>query len=260
LINTGDGAALAFRAGVPLKDMEFVQFHPTTLYGTNILITEAACGEGGTLLNSRNDRFMKNYAPQTMELAPRDIVARAIQQEVDAGRGFKDEYVHLDLTHLGADKIKERLPGIRQIALDFAGLDPINAPIPVQPGQHYSMGGVACDKDGSTVLPGLYAAGECSCVSVHGANRLGGNSLLETIVFGKLAGAAVARAVAQCPMSPPWPLGAAKPGRRLEPLESARAADLTRIDHLLAAGRNSAEPLDSGSGNPEPGPRTLHRI
>ena len=192
LINTGDGAALAYKAGLPLMDMEFVQFHPTTLYGTNILITEGARGEGGLLYNNKHERFMKNYAPKAMELAPRDIVARAIQSEVDTGNGFEDQYVHLDLTHLGAERINERLPGIRQISMDFAGIDPIKEPIPVLPGQHYSMGGIPCSSDGRTDLPGLYAAGECSCVSVHGANRLGGNSLLETVVFGKLAGKAMA--------------------------------------------------------------------
>jgi succinate dehydrogenase / fumarate reductase flavoprotein subunit len=195
LINTGDGAALAFRAGVPLEDMEFVQFHPTTLYDSNILITEGARGEGGLLFNNQRERFMKDYAAKAMELAPRDIVARAIQTEVDAGRGFENEYVLLDLTHLGRERIAERLPGIRQIAIDFAGIDPAEAPIPVQPGQHYSMGGVASGADGATAMPGLYAAGECACVSVHGANRLGGNSLLETVVFGKLAGKAIVDAV-----------------------------------------------------------------
>jgi succinate dehydrogenase / fumarate reductase flavoprotein subunit len=188
LINTGDGASLALRAGVPLKDMEFVQFHPTTLYDTNILITEGARGEGGYLLNSRNERFMEKYAPKSMELAPRDIVARATQQEINEGRGFKGGYVLLDLMHLKEERIEERLPGIRLISLDFAGVDPVEAPIPVQPGQHYSMGGVAAGNDLRTELAGLYTAGECSCLSVHGANRLGGNSLLETVVFGKLAG------------------------------------------------------------------------
>ena len=186
LINTGDGQALALRAGVPLKDMEFVQFHPTTLYGTNILITEGARGEGGILLNKNGERFMERYAPNSLDLAPRDVVARAIEQEIAEGRGFKGGYVHLDLRHLGADLIKERLPGIRQICMDFAGVDPITDPIPIQPGQHYSMGGIDTNMNGSTPLPGLYAAGECSCVSVHGANRLGGNSLLETVVFGRL--------------------------------------------------------------------------
>ncbi len=206
LINTADGAALAFRVGVGIEDMEFVQFHPTTLYGSNILITEGARGEGGYLYNNRQERFMKTYAAKAMELAPRDIVARAIQTEVDGGRGFKDEYVHLDLTHLGAERIKERLPGIRQIAMDFADVDPVEAPIPVQPGQHYSMGGVASGVDGRTPLPGLFAAGECACASVHGSNRLGGNSLLETVVFGKLSGAAIAKAVAEASEPPPGPV------------------------------------------------------
>jgi succinate dehydrogenase / fumarate reductase flavoprotein subunit len=186
LINTGDGQALALRAGASLKDMEFVQFHPTTLYGTNILISEAARGEGGILLNRNDERFMKRYAPNSMDLAPRDVIARAIIQEIVEGRGYNGGYVHLDLRHLGADRIMERLPGIRQIAMDFAGVDPIKDPIPVQPGQHYSMGGIDVDINGLTSLTGLYAAGECSCISVHGANRLGGNSLLETVVFGRL--------------------------------------------------------------------------
>ncbi len=186
LINTGDGASLALRAGAPLKDMEFIQFHPTTLYGTNILITEGARGEGGRLLNNKGERFMEHYAPQSVDLAPRDVVARSIETEIAEGRGFPGGYVHLDLTHLGAERINDRLPGIRLIAMDFAGVDPIEEPIPVQPGQHYSMGGIDVDLRGKTQLPGLYAAGECTCVSVHGANRLGGNSLLETIVFGKI--------------------------------------------------------------------------
>jgi succinate dehydrogenase / fumarate reductase flavoprotein subunit len=166
--------------------MEFVQFHPTTLYGTNILMSEGARGEGGILLNNEGKRFMKNHAPKSMDLAPRDVVARSIEKELRNGRGFKGGYVHLDLTHLGADRIKERLPGIRQISMDFAGVDPIMEPVPVQPGQHYSMGGIDVDIHGATVLPGLYAAGECACISVHGANRLGGNSLLETVVYGRL--------------------------------------------------------------------------
>ncbi len=186
LINTGDGHAIALNAGVRLKDMEFVQFHPTTLYGTNILMSEGARGEGGILLNRNGERFMKRYAPKSVDLAPRDVVARSIEQEIMEGRGYDGGYILLDLTHLGADRIMERLPGIRQIAMDFAGVDPIVDPIPVQPGQHYSMGGIDVDIYGSTNLPGLYAAGECACISVHGANRLGGNSLLETVVYGRL--------------------------------------------------------------------------
>ncbi|TXT55909.1 MAG: succinate dehydrogenase, flavoprotein subunit [Candidatus Thorarchaeota archaeon] len=186
LINTGDGCALALRIGASLKDMEFVQFHPTTLYGSNILITEGARGEGGHLLNSEDERFMERYAPEQMELAPRDIVARSIRKEIEKGRGIEDEYVHLDIRHLGEEKIKSRLPGIREICRNFAGIDPIDEPIPVQPGQHYSMGGIHCDGTGATSISGLFSVGETSCMSVHGANRLGGNSLLETLVFGPI--------------------------------------------------------------------------
>ncbi len=188
LINTADGKSLAYRCGAALKDMEFVQFHPTTLYGSNILISEGARGEGGHLLNARGEQFMSKYAPQARDLAPRDIVARSIIREIEAGLGFKNEYVHLDLRHLGAEKINDRLPGIKQIAEDFANLDPAVDPIPVQPGQHYSMGGIEVDIGGATNISGLFAAGECACVSAHGANRLGGNSLLEAIVYGKMVG------------------------------------------------------------------------
>ncbi|MFW9961453.1 MAG: FAD-dependent oxidoreductase [Candidatus Thorarchaeota archaeon] len=188
VINTGDGCALAFRIGAPLKDMEFIQFHPTTLFGSSILMSEGARGEGGYLVNAKGDRFMSNYAPEKMELAPRDIVARAIKTEINEGRGIDDQYVHLDLRHLGKDRILERLPGIREISIYFAGVDPIDEPIPIRPGQHYSMGGVHCDKHGMTPIEGLYAVGEAACMSVHGANRLGGNSLLETLVFGRIIG------------------------------------------------------------------------
>jgi succinate dehydrogenase / fumarate reductase flavoprotein subunit len=197
VINTGQGCYLAFEAGAPLEDMEFVQFHPTSLYGTNILITEGARGEGGYLFNAGGERFMERYAPHLMELGPRDIVARSIQTEIDQGRGLEGKYVHLDLRHLGREKIIDRLPGIRQIAIDFAGVDPIWKPIPVQPAQHYSMGGIATNIDGKTRLPGLFAAGECGCVSVHGANRLGGNSLLDTVVIGARAGNRAACEVAE---------------------------------------------------------------
>jgi succinate dehydrogenase / fumarate reductase flavoprotein subunit len=188
IINTGYGCAVAYRAGVALEDMEFVQFHPTTLFGTNILITEGARGEGGFLVNKHGERFMERYSPQLLDLAPRDIVARAIQTEINEGRCFEGGYVHLDLRHLGEKIIRERLPGIRQISMDFANIDPIREPIPVQPGQHYSMGGIASNKNCETSISGFYVCGECSCISVHGANRLGGNSLLETVVFGKIAG------------------------------------------------------------------------
>ncbi|MFZ3060872.1 MAG: FAD-dependent oxidoreductase [Candidatus Methanoperedens sp.] len=188
IINTGFGCAVAYRSGVALSDMEFVQFHPTTLYGTNILITEGARGEGGFLKNKHGERFMARYSPHLLDLAPRDIVARAIQTEINEGRGFEGGYVHLELMHIGERNIKERLPGIRQIAMDFANIDPVKEPIPIQPAQHYSMGGIASNKDCETAIAGFYVCGECSCLSVHGANRLGGNSLLETIVFGKIAG------------------------------------------------------------------------
>ncbi len=187
VINTGDGMALAYRAGVPLEDMEFVQFHPTTLKDTGILITEGARGEGGYLLNTLGERFMRQYAPEQMELAPRSTVSLAIGQEILEGRGV-DGCILLDLRHLGRARILERLPQIRELAREFAGVDPIESPIPVRPGAHYQMGGIKTTAWGETEMPGLYAAGECACVSVHGANRLGGNSLLETIVFGRRAG------------------------------------------------------------------------
>lgn len=190
LINTGSGIGIAYRAGIPLKDMEFVQFHPTGLVGTNILMTEACRGEGGYLINRLGERFMQRYAPKAMELAPRDIVSRSIQTEIEEGRGFDSplgKYVLLDLRHLGEKKINERLPGIRRICLDFLGIDPVYEPIPIMPCQHYSMGGIDTNEKCETVVKGFFAAGECACVSVHGANRLGGNSLLETVVFGKIA-------------------------------------------------------------------------
>ena len=186
--NTGDGMAIAYRAGAVLSDMEFVQFHPTTLYGTNILISEAARGEGGYLRNTAGERFMAGYAPEKMELAPRDVVARAIFKEIKEGRGFDGHYVHLDLTHLGEGLIAERLPQVRDLAIRYGGVDPVSVPMPIEPAQHYSMGGVRTDSWGVTTLPGLLAAGEVANVSVHGANRLGGNSLLETVVFGRRAG------------------------------------------------------------------------
>jgi succinate dehydrogenase / fumarate reductase flavoprotein subunit len=187
IINTGDGVSLAYRAGLPLMDMEFVQFHPTTLKGSGILITEGARGEGGYLINAHGDRFMERYAPKAMELASRDVVSRAEAVEIEEGRGV-DDCVLLDLRHLGKAKIFERLPQIRELSIHFAEVDPVESPIPVQPGAHYCMGGIQTSVWGETELPGFFAAGECTCVSVHGANRLGGNSLLDTIVFGRRAG------------------------------------------------------------------------
>ena len=182
------------KAGVKIKDMEFVKFHPTGLIGTYILITEAARGEGGWLTNKQGERFMQRYAPKVAELAPRDIVARSMQTEIEEGRGLEHplgKYINLDLRHLGEKVIQKKLPGVRGLCKDFVGIDPVFEPIPVTPCEHYSMGGIDTNERGETLLPGFYAAGECGCVSIHGANRLGGNSLLDTLVFGKAAARAM---------------------------------------------------------------------
>lgn len=190
---TGDGVGLAFSAGVPLLDMEFIQFHPTALPGSSITIGEIARAEGGHLVNKRGERFMKEYAPQLLELAPRDVVARAVESEIDAGRGFEGGTVYLDLRHLKRETILERLPGARETALKFSGIDIVQQPLPVQSAQHCCMGGIAVNAEGASELEGLYACGEAACNGVHGANRLGGNALLESLVFGKKTGAAAAR-------------------------------------------------------------------
>ncbi len=200
LINTGDGLGMALRAGIPLQDMEFFQFHPTGIAGVGNLMSEAARGEGGYLLNAAGERFMERYAPNARDLASRDVVSRAIITEIREGRGCGErrDHVLLKLDHLGADVIKQRLPGIRELAMRFAHIDPIERPVPVFPTAHYMMGGIPTDRHGRVVapamfgpeeaVPGLYAVGECACVSVHGANRLGGNSLLDILVFGRAAG------------------------------------------------------------------------
>ena len=187
LIVTGDGMGLAYNAGARLMDMEMVQYHPTTLAGSGVLISEAARGEGAYLRDRNGDRFMEKYAPNMMELASRDVVSRAEQTEIDAGNGV-DGCVYLDCTHLGEALILEKLSQIREIGIDLAGADMIKEPIPIRPGMHYIMGGIKTDVDGLTNMPGIYAAGECANVSVHGGNRLGANSLLDTIVFGERAG------------------------------------------------------------------------
>ncbi len=196
LSQTGDGGAIALRAGLALKDMEFVQFHPTGLVPSGILITEGARGEGGYLRNNKGERFMKRYAPDRMEIAPRDVVSRAEMTEILEGRGFKGpgglDYVHLDLTHLGADHINSKLPLVREVSIKFAGVDPINEPIPVRPVAHYPMGGVKISIYGETDIKGLWAAGEVGCLSVHGANRLGSNSTIECLVWGRITGEAAA--------------------------------------------------------------------
>ncbi len=238
-INTGDGLGMAARAGIPLEDMEFWQFHPTGVAGAGVLITEGVRGEGGFLLNKNGERFMERYAPTVKDLASRDVVARAMATEIKEGRGAgKDgEYILLKLDHLGADVIDKRLPGIREIAKKFANVDPATDPIPVVPTCHYQMGGVPTNVQGQAVMPdgkggekivkGLYAAGECACVSVHGANRLGTNSLLDLLVFGKSAGQQVVKdIVADVASMPDLPANAAdKTMARLARLDAAATGE-----------------------------------
>jgi succinate dehydrogenase / fumarate reductase flavoprotein subunit len=217
---TGDGVALCYRHGIPLQDMEFFQFHPTGIVGIGILLSEAARGEGGTLLNDLGERFMERYAPKLMELAPRDMVSRAMYQEIRAGRGIGGkDYLYLDVRHLGRKVIEEKLPDITDFARIYQGVEPLTEPVPVQPTAHYAMGGiptnvlseVVLDEKG-TVVPGLFAAGECACVSVHGANRLGTNSLVDLLVFGRRAGRQMARYAAGVERPRPIP-DAVEPAR-----------------------------------------------
>jgi succinate dehydrogenase / fumarate reductase flavoprotein subunit len=216
-INTGDGLGMVLRAGLPLEDMEFWQFHPTGIPEVGSLISEGVRGEGGYLVNKDGEKFMKRYAPNALDLASRDVVARAIAQEIRAGRGCGEhgDYVHLKIEHLGAEKIKARLPGIRELSMQFAGADPITDPIPVTPTAHYMMGGIPSNIHGQVVspvkfgpeepVPGLYAVGECACESVHGANRLGGNSLLDLVVFGRAAGQHMIEYLRENPFPRPLP-------------------------------------------------------
>jgi succinate dehydrogenase / fumarate reductase flavoprotein subunit len=194
---TGDGLAMAYRAGLALEDMEFIQFHPTGLIPSGILITEATRGEGGYLLNNKGERFMERYAKEKMELAPRDMVSRSMITEIEAGRGFKTpegrNYLQLDLRHLGEHKINLRLPLIRELAMSFVGIDPVKEPIPIHPVAHYSMGGIECDIHGATSVPGIWVAGEAACSSLHGANRLGSNSTAECLVWGQITGEQVVK-------------------------------------------------------------------
>ncbi len=215
LINTGDGVAMAIRAGVPAEDMEFYQFHPTGIAGKGMLITEGARGEGGYMTNAEGERFMERYAPNAKDLASRDVVSRAIHTEVREGRGCgpNKDFVYLHLNHLSADIVEKRLPGIRATCMAFLGIDPVDAPIPIFPTAHYAMGGIPTDRFGQVVtpvghgpeepVPGLYAAGECACVSVHGGNRLGGNSLLDILVFGRAAANSMLEALRDMPAFAP---------------------------------------------------------
>jgi succinate dehydrogenase / fumarate reductase flavoprotein subunit len=218
---TGDGMALVYRHGIPLEDMEFYQFHPTGLYGLGILLSEAARGEGGTLLNGDGERFMSRYAPKLMELAPRDMVSRAIYLEIRDGRGAgpKKDYVYLDVRHLGRAVIEEKLPDITDFARVYLGVEPLKEPVPIVPTAHYAMGGIPTDlrtqvvrDEANTVVPGLFAAGEAACVSVHGANRLGTNSLVDLLVFGRRAGREMA-AYCRSAEAPSIPAGVEEPVR-----------------------------------------------
>ncbi|MBI3333240.1 MAG: FAD-binding protein [Candidatus Omnitrophica bacterium] len=241
---TGDGMAVVYRRGVPLQDMEFFQFHPTGIYKMGILITEAARGEGGILRNDSGERFMERYAPTLKDLAPRDMVSRAIYKEIREGRGIGGkDYVHLDLTHLDPKVIREKLPDITDFVETYLGIDPAKQPVPIQPTAHYAMGGIPTNSDAEvtadetgTVVPGLYAAGECACVSVHGANRLGTNSLVDIIVFGRRGGKALREHVkrAALPPLPDDPEGMSR--SRIERLRSGRGGEtVARIRAELQA-------------------------
>ncbi|WP_436934389.1 FAD-binding protein [Halovenus marina] len=240
--NSGDGQAIAYRAGVPLEDMEFVQFHPTTLPSTGVLISEGVRGEGGILYNDEEERFMfeYGYANNEGELASRDVVSRAELTEVNEGRGINDEYVHLDMRHLGEERIIDRLENILHLAEDFEGVDGLEKPMPVKPGQHYQMGGLEVDEHGETCIDGLYAAGECACVSMHGSNRLGGNALPELLVFGARAGRHAAGEDLGEPRIPTGPGAQHEDGSVETPVEPGNVDDST--DPVVADGGAVATP------------------
>ncbi|MFT4946020.1 MAG: succinate dehydrogenase / fumarate reductase flavoprotein subunit [Natronomonas sp.] len=236
IANTGDGQALAYRAGAPLEDMEFVQFHPTTLPSTGVLISEGVRGEGGILYNQDEERFMfeYGYANNEGELASRDVVSRAELTEVNEGRGINDEYVHLDMRHLGEERILDRLENILHLAEDFEGTDGLDEPMPVKPGQHYQMGGIEVNENGQTCINGLYAAGECACVSMHGSNRLGGNALPELLVFGSRAGQHAAGGDLEDSDIPTGPSAQSEDGDVDTPVEPGSVGD--RSDPVVADG------------------------
>jgi succinate dehydrogenase / fumarate reductase flavoprotein subunit len=233
LICTGDGIAMAYRIGAPLMDMEMIQYHPTTLAGLGLLITEGARGEGAHLYNAEGERFMEKYAPNKMELASRDVVSRAEQTEIDEGRGFPDGTVALDITVVPRKRIHEALREIVNVGRDFAGVDITREPIHIKPGNHYVMGGVKTDVEGQTPIPGLYAAGECACVSVHGGNRLGANSLLDTLVFGRRSGQHAARTVKGLPIADISPATLRDEERMIERVVTHASSD-RRVSDLKA--------------------------
>ena len=264
-IKTGDGMALAYRAGVPLKDMEFVQYHPTGLPGTGILITEAARGEGGIMVNRHGERYLKDYdlgqpldihdpehpLKRTMELGPRDRLSQAFVKEQAKGNTIESAFgdvVHLDIRHLGAKTINRKLPFVRELAKNYAGIDPVHEPIPVRPVVHYMMGGIPTDLDGATPLPGLFAAGECACVSINGANRLGSNSLTELLVFGARAGTAAARLAQKEHTAPPQSVLRAQAEKEQKRITDSYLCKEGGSERISAIRARLNEAMESGAG------------
>ncbi|PSP93173.1 succinate dehydrogenase [Halobacteriales archaeon QS_4_62_28] len=259
--NTGDGCAMAYRAGVPMEDMEMIQFHPTTLPSTGVLISEGVRGEGGILYNDEGERFMfeQGYANNDGELASRDVVSRAELTEVNEGRGIEDEYVDLDMRHLGEERILDRLENILHLAEDFEGVDGLDEPMPVKPGQHYAMGGVETDENGETCIDGLYAAGETACVSLHGANRLGGNALPELLVFGARAGHHAAGKDMKTAEIQTGPSARSEPGDVAPPIEPG-AVDTGSDDVAADGGERSSSDLRTDGAMVEPKETLEHAV